>query len=137
MGHHSDCVRTYKRTSDEIRKDASSKISGGEIVENNDSVRDVKDKSGVDVEGTPESIDKCLMEEQKQRNVESLSACQMIKNVIRTRMELQKKRNVNVLRRNKLAKKLVMKEKNRKVRKHSDSNQKVIIDLNVNVNMKK
>ena len=31
-GHHSDCVRTYKRTSDKIRENASKIISGKKVM---------------------------------------------------------------------------------------------------------
>ena len=95
-GHRSDCVRTYKRTSDNIRKNASDKICG-EL--SNCEEAHVVDKGKVSVK--PEKVDELLSEGQKVRLNESMSVCQMIKNVIKTRMEMRKKnKRIELVQRN-------------------------------------
>ena len=89
-GHKSDCVRVYKRTSDDIRKNASETVSG--IVE-----QKFEAKHAIEPVATAcklekvQSIDESLSQKDKHRLNESMSACQMIKNVIRSRLELKNK----------------------------------------------
>ena len=113
-GHRSDCVRTYKRTSDEIRMEASNKISGEipEKVEKNvtSNDKDIAEKHEV----KNESIDECMTVGQKKRLAQSLTACQIIKNVVRTRMEMRKKGKSNLQCVRKIAKKLVDKQRKKK-----------------------
>ena len=133
-GHRSDAVRTYKHTPDSIRQKASLTINGGECSK-------VKKMEGevVDVNETEDkSSDECVDSEGealKQRVEESLNACKMIKNVIRTRLEMRKKQGdkARVCKR-KVAQKLVKKQKNisKKVKAKSGKGH-VVIDLNVNV----
>ena len=133
-GHRSDCVRTYKPTSDSIRKVASETISGESgVVGEEQSVDNPKE------EIKEEKIDQVLNEHQKQRLTESLSLCQMLKNVIRTRMELRKKKKKCKLGVKKVASKLVKKEKKGYIKRSGSksSNKSIVIDLNVNVNLRK
>ena len=92
-GHRSECVRIYKRTSDDIRQKASETISG----KSNDKIEFEKSEKPQCTEsydsGEQESLDQLISEEDKKKLVQSLSACQMIKNVIRSRMEIRKKVN--------------------------------------------
>ena len=80
-GHHSECVKVYKRTSDEIREKASSTISSGKLP--NEVGKDTSKKDSV-CNGQKKET-KFSSEQQKHLN-ESMSVCQMIKNVIKTRM---------------------------------------------------
>ena len=95
-GHWSDCVRTYKRTNDDIRKAASNTISGvgnskcdEKLIckEENESKVTVKFDQGREL-SLSEDQTKCLNE--------SMSVCNMIKNVIRTRLEIRKRRHKRV-----------------------------------------
>ena len=77
-GHCSDCVSTYKRTSDDIRQKASATISGSSNVS--------EESDGIDKStklNQPEPIAKCMSEGEKKHNGESLFACQIIKNAIK------------------------------------------------------
>ena len=143
-GHRSDCVRLYKRTSDDIKLKASSTISGEncinlpekkvEVAQHTEECSEV-----TETEGKSESIDNLLSHEDKVRLAESLTACQMIKNVIRSRMEIKKKVNRKKEVVNKLARRLVKKQKQKVVKKGSKcgDEKRIVIDLNINVNMSK
>ena len=138
-GHQSDCVRIYKRTSDDVRKVASETISGVDVTKN-ESKEGLK-QEGCDAECTEncESVDKYISETDKKRLAESLSACQMIKNVIKSRIEMRKKMSnkSKVVRKvaNKLLKKRIKTSK--KVSNLKNAKNRIVIDLNVNVNFKK
>ena len=142
-GHRSDCVRTYKRTFDEIRKDASNKISGESVEEVSETNVNCEQESSDVKSKQSKNLDQCTSDYQRKRNAQSLAACQVIKNVIKTRMELCKKGRSNVQCLKKIARKLVKKQrqkksvKDRKNVKSKDLSNKYVIDLNVNLNIKK
>ena len=130
-GHRSDCVRVYKRTS-EIREDASRKISG------EPSSKKVKlDHEKCEVgKKVVDQLDDDFVKKTKQRLQESLSACQMVRNVIKTKMELRKKKakkGIDCVK--KVAKKIVKKQKVKLAKRNK--NQSLVIDLNVNLNVQK
>ena len=82
-----------------------------------------------------------MTEGERVRNAESLSACQMVKNVIRTRMEMRRKLRNSIVGR--IAKKLISKNRMVKgkveVKKRKNcgmKQQQFVVDLNVNVNFK-
>ena len=79
-GHRSDCVRVYKKMSDQLREHASKTIVGEENLEPVVKKRKVEQSESLD-----------LSDEQKDRLKSSLSVCQIIKNVVKTRMEMRKK----------------------------------------------
>ena len=130
-GHRSDCVRVYKCTSDQLREQAS-KTLVGENIES-----DVK-RPKIDHN---DSLD--LNEDQKERLQSSLSACQIIKNVVRTRMKMRKKHKVGAERVHEIAKKIVKRSSNKivtkpkvQVKKEGDTG-RYVIDVNLNVNVTK
>ena len=130
-GHKSECVRTYKHTNKELLEKASNSISGGEVVG-----KHVGDKKVVK---ESEEITNKLKVSDKKRLSESLSACQIIKNVIKTRMELHKKVTKPSLR--KVASKILKRQKRETVKKVKQNVDKLpqrrfVIDLNVNLTMK-
>ena len=110
-GHRSECVRIYKRTSDDIRQNASNVIGGGNQPNVDKSEAKNVTESVTNSDCEQENIDKLLTEADRKRLGESLSACKMIKNVIRTRMEMRNKikKRFGVV--SKIAKKLVNKAK--------------------------
>ena len=138
-GHKSECVRLYKRTSDNIREKASCTISGAKLPNKVKEVKECDDKQESNDEiGEEERV----IKEWKERDKQSLTVSQMIKNVIKTRMELRKKCNINV---SKVVSKLVkkgrvrignMSKKTETKSKKSDPN-KYVQDLNVNLNVTK
>ena len=132
-GHRSDCVRTYKRTSDDIRKDASEKISGDSKGGKVEKVGEIKEK----VREKSESIDNVLSAEGNVRLNESLTACQIIKNVVRTRMEMRKKAKKGVRGVKKCVSKLL--RKNRKINASRVGTKakkgRIVIEVNVNIKM--
>ena len=82
---------------------------------------------------------KGLNSEQSERLDKSLSACQIIKNVVKTCMEMRNKLKNSVIR--KLARKIVKKKKRtvcKKQRKVVRKNgaKRIVIDLNININLK-
>ena len=82
-------------------------------------------------------IDLSLSDSDKQRLTESLTACKMIKNVIRTKMEMHKKQSSLAVK--KCVKKLLIKGKQRiagMCRRGCKEN-KLVIDLNVNFKLEK
>ena len=133
-------MRVYKRTSDNIRQIASKTISGG--------------KDGK-VEGNEQKVTKheaqveenvCDKENESEylglRNKQNLSVCQMIKNVIKTRMEMRKKKlSKGVKNASKLAKKLVKKGLKNKVKTGKSvqkaGQKRLVIDVNFNVKITK
>ena len=132
-GHKSDAVRLYKRTNNDLLKQGGLSICGSNVEQNEinqtKDVQNVEHKS-VDIESeTSVKVDNTIKE--------SLSACQMIKNVVRTRMEMRKKnKKVNVG-------KIVKSEKKKLVHRVKYDNMKcskpqhLVIDLNVNLHCKK
>ena len=134
-GHRSDCVKTYKKTNDAIREAASCTISGMSNIECKD-----EGKSCEKVDEVSEGGDSG---ETKEKKCGTISVCDMIKNVVHTRMEMRrKKQKKDVKYTSKVAKKLVKKEKlhknARKVRNEMDGvASKFMIDLNLNVKVKK
>ena len=82
-GHRSDCVRVYKKTSDDILKKASSTISGD--------FDQKEEKFEADSHGNIHDQDE--KNDHSDRLKQSLSVCQMIKNVIKTRMEIRKRKS--------------------------------------------
>ena len=84
-----------------------------------------------------------MNEEQKEHLQSSLSACQIIKNVVKTRMEMRKKHKVGAERVCELAKKIVKRSSNKFVMKPKVQVKKEIgtgryvIDVNLNVNVNK
>ena len=82
-GHRSECVRTSKRTNDDIREMASKTIAGKSSKEQGvESVESVKKE--VEMKGSVE--DECKVKSK------TLSVGDMIKNVIRMCMEMHKKK---------------------------------------------
>ena len=134
-GHKSDCVRTYKRTPDLIKERASNTINAVESVENVKKTDKCKTKQEPkvakisDVAGLDGKVD------MSKRLEESLSACNIIKNVVRTRLEMRKKQGdkSKVVKR-KLAQRLIKKQKKikRRIVTRGRSN-RVVIDVNLNL----
>ena len=122
-------MRVYKRTSIDLLKDASKSISGENLQES--------DAKNVKSEGVTNKVEKPkvkkVLQNQVECNAQSLSACQIIKNVIKTRMEMRKKKGKNVVSR--LARRIVNINKHKIAKKLSKGrgNQKLVIDLNVNL----
>ena len=135
-GHRSDCVRTYKRTSDEIRESASKKLSGGNV-----SKKQKVEEKNVESENKIESkkseeLDAEFVKKTNEQLQESMSAVQMIRNVIKTKMELRKSKKTKGLEcLKKVASKLVKKQK-MKIAKKAQKD-RMVIDMNVNLNIKK
>ena len=125
-GHRSDCVRVYKKTSDGILKKASSTISGDFEAK--------EEKFEADSHGE--------VEQQNEKNVDSdrlkqsLSVCQMIRNVIKTRIEIRKRKGKLGIK--KMAQKILQKKRKivSKMVKKAKRN-RFVIDLNVNVKCNK
>ena len=132
-GHRSDCVRSYKRTSDDIREHASRTISCGNEAKKRKIVKEVKEPE-VDKE-----CDSVFDAKVKKRLEESLSAFQMVRNVVKTKMELRKKkkmRGIECLK--KVANKLVRKQKQKVVKRVGKKKPKsYVIDVNLNVKVTK
>ena len=78
-----------------------------------------------------------MSEGQKEHNKQSLSACQMIKNVVKTHMEMRKKRQDELI--GKIVKKIVKKNRLSKMKRllRKVLHQSVVMDLNVNIRFKK
>ena len=144
-GHKSDCVKIYKRTTDDIREKASKTLSGEINKESNISVVDVEAKQN----SSQKSNNVTELKELKERDKHNLSVVQMIRNVIKTRMELRTKKSNNV---SKVVSKLVKcgrlrvgqvglksKPKSAKVASDVDSgdDKRIVVDLNVNLNVSK
>ena len=135
-GHRSECVRTYKRTPDSIKERASMTISGPGTSK---CEQNYKESQHCNVEAKP----KCDVEDKseigidmKRRLNESLSVCNIIKNVIKTRLEMRKKQgDKQKVCKRKVAQKLLKKQK-RRICKKTGSKQdgnRIVIDLNVNL----
>ena len=124
-GHRSDCVRVYKKTSDEIREEASRTISG-EVV-----VGDVEMKQDSNV------CDEEEVESKEEKKV--LTTNQIMKNVVKTRMEMRKKVKKGCKRLRQVAQKIVKRNKVKMIKKNSarEVARRFVIDLNVNVKMQK
>ena len=128
-GHRSDCVRTYKKTSDNILKRASETISGVDECTK-------KEASACDLVEVVDGRDGEICKEKKGK----LTACQIIKNVIKTRMEMRNRKKTNRRVLSKVAKKIVKRQKMKKIRTSKNvkaTERKFVIDLNINVNYKK
>ena len=109
-GHKSECVRLYKRTSDELRKEASVMVSGGECS------KQVK----TDIDSDEGSV----AEEKGYRDVDgqTLTIDKMIANVQKTKEEIRKR---------------LMPRYKVKARKLVNKAKKFTIDLNLNMNVQK
>ena len=125
-GHKSECVHVYKCTSDAMLKTASASIGG------NGQVHDVEGDSD------NEKIENLVCSDDKQRLKESLSACQMIKNVVKTRIEMCKRNKKGVV--SQIAKKLLnfnkmklAKKQIKGLKSNNKTSDRLVIDLNVNV----
>ena len=144
-GHKSDCVRIYKRTTDDIREKASNTVSGEIGKESEISVENVVSKPNSDKSCNNDTE----VKELRERDKHNLSVVQMIRNVIKTGMELRKKKNNNE---SKVVSKLVKQGRLRvgqigcknkpnigKVVSSSDGGdeKRIVVDLNVNVNVSK
>ena len=143
-GHSSDCVRTYKRTSCDIRELASNTIAG-ENTEN--SVKEQESSKLVEVKTDKNNI-KCNNVTESDQNLvtktnkQGLSMMQMIKNVLKTKAEIARKKVTSTSKYNKckrlLAKKILKQTKAKKLASQlNQSKGKITIDLNVNVHIKK
>ena len=148
-GHRSEAVRMYKRTPDVIRERASLTINGagpstskcgiesGEIiVKDGESNKENENKQGVSNCTEKQNVDEFTDQDHlNARLKESLSACNIIKNVVKTRLELRKKQGAkDKICKRKVAQKLVKKQK--KIGKKIVSKlgeKRVVIDVNVNV----
>ena len=136
-GHKSECVRVYKRTSSEILQRASNSIADENVSESS--------KGKVSSETTKQKTDEPsklnrkvgMSEEMKKRNCESLSACQMIKNVIKSRIEMRKKNLKGCISR--WARKVLKSDKRKIAKKGTKLHKRrnLVIDLNINVNYNK
>ena len=134
-GHKSDCVRTYKRTPDVIKKKASSTIKGQELSESRENVGNCKTKPDKESELAGDRNSTVLKSNVENRLEESLNACKMIKNVIKTRLEMRKRQGdkCKVVKR-KVAQRLVKKQKRIKQRFVSNGKtNRFVIDVNLNV----
>ena len=128
-GHRSECVRTYKKTNVNLLKEASATIAGGECSKNDDKVVKTEAKKH-GCEYSPE---------QKERLDQSLNACQIIKNVVKTRMEIRNKEKLMKKGVSKVARRIVKSQKKKiceKFRK-SSGNKHMVLDINLNLNVKK
>ena len=135
-GHHSECVRTYKRTPESIKERASMTISGPGTSKCNQNETE-SEQCIVEGERKTEVDDQLdTGNAMKRRLNESLSACNIIKNVIKTRLEMRKKQgDKQKVCKRKVAQKLVKKQKRRiskKLGSRQESN-RIVIDLNVNL----
>ena len=83
-GHRSDCVRTYKRTSDNLKKTASATVSGN-------NVSDVDVEKEINVDEPDEVPVKRQKKEVQDSKPFEMSMTKMMENVIKTRLELRKK----------------------------------------------
>ena len=77
MGHKSDCVRNYKRTSDEMRQKASNTLSKQHV--SNEKVKIESDSEG----------------ENNDQSEGMLSVAQMVENVKKTKAEIRRKKFLN------------------------------------------
>ena len=138
-GHKSDCMRLYKHTSDNKREHASNMISGSKVSDVSKNVQKVEVKEGHVVETEVKSESEGDCEELIKCDKENMSVCEMIKNVIRTKMEIRNKaRSARSKCMDRLAKRIVNRHK-MKVAKRSRScqesqNKCLVIDVNVNLN---
>ena len=108
-GHRSDCVRIYKKTSRKLLEDASKMIAGcsSENCEKESGNVDKKSKGNSKV-----PLESHVTAEQKSQLNFSMSICEMIKNVVKTRMEMRnKKAKKGVVCMNKVARRIVKKQK--------------------------
>ena len=90
-GHRSDCVRTYKRTSDELREEASRTLSVSDPCSSKEMGNMAKKCK---LEEDVKAVDKCT-EAGKCEPI--LSIDQMLENVIKTKAE-KRRRNISVAR---------------------------------------
>ena len=120
--HRSECVRMYKKTPEEMKKHASHTISGS-----NDCQLNKKQKTEVVVDGKGSNGLTSVM---KERLDESLNACKMIKNVVKTRLEMRKKQgDKDKVCKRKVAQKLIKKGRKRVL--NVESQKKLVIDVNL------
>ena len=139
-GHASDSVRTYKRTSEEIREIASNTIAGqGETSEKNENIPNLEEANS--------EVKECVINT-KHSNIHSkskkkeLSMLQMVKNVLKTKAEIAQNRMGSSSKFNKckrmLANKILKQTKAKKFASRvTQKNRNITIDLNVNVNFRK
>ena len=124
-GHRSDCVRVYKHTPEDLKQKASASIGGSK-----DTV-----KPSTSTTHNSEPLD--LSQKQVKRLSENLSVCQMMRNVIKTRMELRKKKKIGIGRVRSLAKSVVKRRLGVIKRNAIAPQKKLVIDVNVNLNVDK
>ena len=133
-GHKSECVRVYKCTSDGMLKSASDSITGVSNEIENVEAKHSEFEVG-EIEAS--SVSEVVSAEDSKRLKQTLSNCEMIKNVIKTRMEMRKSRMKNVV--SKMAKKILKSKKGKVAKKQVKCNsvakedKKIVIDLNVNL----
>ena len=135
-GHRSDCVRVYKRTSSAILEHASSRFCGIENAKSDEKFSN-NVTHGVVKSESEEKLVYDVKLQNSDRVRQSLSACQIIKNVIKTRMEMRKRNRKGCV--NKFAKS-ILKRKRQNMRKKGckkSVKKKFVIDLNVNVKVDK
>ena len=136
-GRKSECVRVYKHTSDSIREHVSNTISGKKCVKQDQKVLNVTQSESSNVETEGDKTRKDPIKKLSERDRDSMSVCDMIKNVIKTKMEIRNTKKCV----NKLAKRIVKKEKKTVIKRLKsegiDGNKRFIIDLNVNLNVTK
>ena len=111
-GHKSDCVRLYKRTSDQLREEASKTVSGGEC------------SGAVKKENEVETDSNCEGNNIGERDVDghALTVQKMIENVNKTKEEIRKK---------------LVPRYRVKARKVVNKAKKFTIDLNLNMKVEK
>ena len=133
-GHRSECVRVYKRTSNGMLKYASDSING---VTSGDKNVELKQDDVVCDDAKESSVSKLLSPGDSKRLKETLSNCQMIKNVVKTRMEMRQSRIRSVV--SKMAKKILKSKKEKVAKKQVKCNKvakecnNIVINLNVNL----
>ena len=138
-GHRSDCVRVYKRTNGELLEEASASIGG----QKKRKVEEIDQKSNEVVVKKAKIVEVPHGDVGSVRDKESLSAVQIIKNVIRTRMEMRKKNSKKIV--SKLAKRILKSKKGKIGKKLTKVMQKkvprgdhhIVIDVNLNVKYSK
>ena len=142
-GHKSDCVRYYKRTNDDIRKEASNVIAGCDEAKSPKKCK--LDTEVKECEGEQNVEDGNNVEASSDDKIGSpkkeLSLLQMVRNVLRTKAEIARKKvgsNAKLLKCKKvLVSKILKQSKIRQVAKEMvQKKRKITIDVNVNFNIR-
>ena len=111
-------------------------INGQNVVESGPKLNETEN-CGVECKRKSDVDEQCTSDNSLEKRVEeSLSACKIIKNVIKTRLEMRKRQgDKQKLCERKVAQKLLKKQKQRVQKKilSKNDNNHIVIDLNLNV----